>query len=222
MIPFFRRWQSFPRRACPRPRSGAGVRNRQVGSAATRRHPTSAANMSDDASLIRPTFLPQGSGHARAGGDFVMGKPHYRISSDDSLVPAAVPGRGLARPPLNRPPRRANAPKGQRPGAAKWPGAVRVSTPPPARASAKRGGPWRRLGSLVLLAAALVLWAGTALAQTPTVTMSPTGSLDITEGDAATAFSVTVANMPQSSTANFGVIEIQKIRRCDIGRFQTV
>ena len=63
----------------------------------------------------------------------------------------------------------------------------------------------------MLLAAALVLWVGPALGQdTPTVTISLTGSVDVTEGDSATAFSVTVANVPQDSTANYGLVVIEK------------
>ena len=69
-------------------------------------------------------------------------------------------------------------------------------------------GWFARLLSLVLLAAVLVLWAGPAAAQTATI--SPTGSVDVTEGDAATAFSVTVSDVPGDATAQFGVLVIKE------------
>ena len=52
----------------------------------------------------------------------------------------------------------------------------------PTRASPERGAPARRLLGLGLLAAVLVLWAGPALAQT--ITISPTASQTLREGEA--------------------------------------
>ena len=47
------------------------------------------------------------------------------------------------------------------------------------------------------------------LAQTPTATISPSGNVNITEGGAALAITVTLSNIPQDSTANFGLLGIQ-------------
>ena len=60
-----------------------------------------------------------------------------------------------------------------------------------------------------LAAASSILWAGPVLAQT--VTISPTGSSNVMEGDAAVAITVTVANVPQDTTkARLGLLTIQK------------
>ena len=77
----------------------------------------------------------------------------------------------------------------------------------PTPTSTERGAPSRRL--LALLTAVLVLWAGPVLAQTPTATISPSGNVNITEGGAAQAITVTLSNIPQDSTARFGILEIR-------------
>ena len=77
------------------------------------------------------------------------------------------------------------------------------------------------VGWVLLLAAALVLWAGAALGQdTPTVTISPSGSVNITEGGAAVAFTVTVANLPQDATAQYGVLEVKKEEGVTVEKFK--
>ena len=72
---------------------------------------------------------------------------------------------------------------------------------------------------LCLLAAAQsILWAGPVLAQT--VTISPTGSSNVMEGDAAVAITVTVANVPQDTTkARLGLLTIQKTGGVTTGDF---
>ena len=99
-----------------------------------------------------------------------MGTRCQGFSSDDSWFPAAVSD---------------DLPKGcrSRPGAgaAKRPGSVRDSTRS-AQASAERSGPSRLLLGLGL-AAALVLWAGSAAGQsTVTFTATHTGSATVTDG----------------------------------------
>ena len=74
-----------------------------------------------------------------------------------------------------------------------------------------------RLLSLVLLAA-VVLWVAPAAAQT--VTISPTGSRNVTEGDTAVAIMVSVANVPQDTTkARLGLLTIQKTSGVTTGDF---
>ena len=97
-------------------------------------------------------------------------------------------------------------------------GSVRPSPLTPPRASAERGARARLLPTLVLLAVLLVLWVGPAAAQT--VTISPTGSRNVTEGDAATAFSVTVEDLPQDTTAQFGLLVIEKSGGVTTGDFK--
>ena len=87
----------------------------------------------------------------------------------------------------------------------------------PATSTRRERRPARLLG-LVVPAAVLVLWAGPAAAQT--VTISPTGSVDVTEGDTATAFSVTVKNLPQDVTARYGVVKIKKSGGVTTGDFK--
>ncbi len=58
----------------------------------------------------------------------------------------------------------------------------------------------------------MVLWAGPALGQTPSATISPSGNVNITEGGTAQAITVTLSNVPQDSTANFGILEIRGLR----------
>ena len=73
---------------------------------------------------------------------------------------------------------------------------------------------------LSLLAATLVLGASSALGQTTTVTMSPTGSRNVTEGDTAVAITVSVANVPQDTTkAWLGLLTIQKTGGVTTGDF---
>ena len=156
------------------------------------------------------------------GEECVMGIRDCRISSDGSLVPVAISDSLATRRPSGpgafAAPIEPSALKGRRPGTAKRSGFVRASTPLPARALAERGAPSRLL-ALVLLAAAVALWAVPALAQTPTVTISLTGSVNVTEGDPAAAFSITVSNVPQDSTANTGALRIEKSGGVTTGDF---
>ena len=102
----------------------------------------------------------------------------YRdASAPDPLLPAAAPG-GLTQPP--------------RPG----PGACAASMQPPAPRGRRLNEARRRACcSACLLAAVLVLWAGTALGQT--VTISPTTDQSVQEGNSF-SFTLTVAD----ATAN--------------------
>ena len=88
----------------------------------------------------------------------------------------------------------------------------------PTGSSAERGAPARLLLGLVLLPATLVLGVEPAVGQT--LTISPTGSVNVTEGDTATAFSATVSDVPQDSTAQFGIVEIKKAGGVTSGDFK--
>ncbi len=93
---------------------------------------------------------------------------------------------------------------------------VATIAPPPH--PAERGAPSRLLPGLGLLAATLVLGAGPVLAQT--VTISPTGSVNVMEGAAAVAITVTVADVPQDTTkARLGLLTIQKTGGVTAGDF---
>ena len=124
----------------------------------------------------------------------------YRnAAARDPLLPAAVPG-GLMKPPRPGPGACAAAveppaPQGRRSGAGRKAGRRPGFGAPPA---ARRNETRRRVCcSACLLAAAFVLWAGTAWGQLPTVSITHTGSATVTdgkvqlvEGGASTTFQV--------------------------------
>ena len=122
---------------------------------------------------------------------------HHAVSPPpvaDGLARRRRSGPGVCAAAMEPP-----APRGQRSGPAKRLGAVRASTPP-ACASAERGAASRLLPGLVLLAAALVLWAGAALGQTISIThtgsatVADDGDVQLVEGGASTTFRVSLSS----------------------------